>query len=64
MNPTNRMDLTTRIIEATKTMILGTVTIGIITREAVKDHVAIAVGIVTIVCLIFSTFFKKEKKRK
>lgn len=39
----------------------GTLTIVVIQLSEVKDFVAVLVGVITGVCMIYTTFFKKPK---
>lgn len=55
------MEQTQRIFDAGVTLGIGGSGIAVITLGDVKDVVAVAVGVVTIVCLIYTTFFKKAK---
>jgi hypothetical protein len=42
---------------------LGTATIAFVKMADIKDATAILVGVVTVVCMIYSTFFKKKKDK-
>lgn len=43
-------------------LFIGGVGIALIKLTDIKDVTAVAVGVVTIVCLIYNTFFKDNKK--
>lgn len=53
-----------KIHDAGCQLTLGTLSIAVIQLADVKDLVAIGVGVVTVVCLLYTTFWKKELKRK
>lgn len=57
------MDYLERLTEAVRALLIGGGGIAFITLTEVKDVVAIVVGIVTVVCLIYTTFFRKVRER-
>lgn len=56
-----RMD---QILSKFPCLIIGGAGIALIKLTEIKDVTAVAVGVVTIVCLIYNTFFREQKRKR
>lgn len=64
MNNGDPMDNFDRIFEGVRAIGIGGLGIAAISISAVKDSTSVLVGVVTIVCLLYTTFVKSEKRNK